>query len=115
MTILVATQDLADRKKFCIDICKRLSILDLKILYSKQLIEIPHYNIIISVRCADKEKIAGLRPDCYWTDSYDAREYLKYTGGRELQDFAELASVVLNECIRLDNLEIKVTKDTHFC
>ena len=97
MFILIATRNFND--KHVIDlmkyICTRLAWEN--IMSKKYFIERTIFigsDIRIVFKPALDKKIKGLRPDCFWSNSYECDEYLRNTGSKELKNFEDLVSVI---------------------
>ena len=98
MFILVATMNFNDEhiKSLMDDICTRLSWKiqgEDKLLLTKRTILIGS-DIRIVFRPALAEKVRGLKPDYFWSNSYDCDDYLRYVGSKELKNFDDLVNVV---------------------
>ena len=51
-------------------------------------------DIRINFRCGSINHLAGLRPDYYETDLYDASEFLAQCGGKELSSLEDILTIV---------------------
>lgn len=91
-----------DLKDMMDEIADRISIVQPIIVYNSRIIEIKlqiQNNIIILFKPAFPECIVGTRPDYYWTNSYNVDNYYRYCHDVKcLQNFTELANIVLTEC-----------------
>lgn len=103
MIILISCRDFINNVKYLVDdVMRRLSIVQPQVFYKNNFIVVTDYlqNIRIIFTPALQKYVKGMRPDYYWTNSYEVDKYFREcVTPKFLQDFTELADVVLQTCL----------------
>lgn len=94
MTILFLPINFNDTKELMHELIDRLSIFYPSIYYDSYSIRI-RPDIVILFRPSTLKYYKGMRPDYYWTNSYEVEEYFEYVNNsKRLQTFEDFIHVI---------------------